>query len=213
MNAPLPRTPCFRPPPAWLPGSHTAVLDDRAYDSELAARLGRGDESALEALYDRYGGLGFTLAVRILNDRLLAEDVVQECFLSIWRSASGFDPGRSSFRSWFVTVVRNRCFDKLRGRAAQPKIAAEVEVADRPGADDVPGTVAQTFTAERVRSALAGLPPEQRETLELAYYGGLSHSEIADRMGVPLGTVKGRIRMAMGKLREWLSGLDQEDRA
>lgn len=195
----------------WVEGN--PMIDERAFDGELALRLRSRDESALESLYDRHGSLAFTLAARILDDRLLAEDVVQEAFLSIWRNAERFDPARSSFRSWMITIVRNRCFDKLRGRQAQPKISREVEISDHPGPDDVAGQVTKSLTAERVRAALNVLPVEQRETVELAYYGGLTQTEISDHMGVPLGTVKGRVRMAMGKLRELLSGLDQDGQA
>jgi RNA polymerase sigma-70 factor (ECF subfamily) len=186
------------------------MVEDRSYDSELLLRMQAGDDSALALLYDRHGALAFTLAYRMLSDRHLAEDVVQEVFLSIWKNASRFDPRRSSFRTWFVTIVRNRCFDKLRGSAARPQVSAEIEIAERPGTHDVPREVNQTLTAEAVQDALSTLPPEQRETIELAYYGGLSQTEISERMGVPLGTVKGRVRMAMQKLRELLAGMDVE---
>ena len=197
----------------YFAGARVAVAEGRAYDLQLALRLKERDEHALAELYDRYAALAFTLALRILSDRETAEDVVQECFLSVWRNASGFDPDRSSFRTWFVTIVRNRSFDKLRSRAAQPRISPEAEIADHPAADDVAATVSRNLTAERVRQGLAVLPDEQRRTLELAYYGGLTQSEIAERMGVPLGTVKGRVRMATSKLREQLSGLQQGEQA
>lgn len=189
------------------------MLDERTADASLLLRIRERDDSALEGLYDKYAILAFTLAVRILDDRMMAEDVVQEAFLSVWRNAARFEPASGSFKSWFVTIVRNRCFDRLRSRGAQPQVARDVEVANRPGADDVAAQVVRGLTAERVRNALDGLPSEQRETVEMAYFGGLSQTEIAEKMRVPLGTVKGRVRMAMGKLRELLSGLEEEGRA
>lgn len=186
------------------------VIDDRSNDEMCLRRLQAHDEDALAELYDRHGSLGFTLACRILDDRLQAEEVVQEVFLSIWRNADRYDPNRSNFRSWFLAIVRNRCFDKLRGRAARPRIAYEAEISEHSGSHDVAHEVARSLTAETVRQAMGGLPNEQRETLELAYYQGLSQAEISQRMAVPLGTVKGRVRMAMQKLREALSGLELE---
>jgi RNA polymerase sigma-70 factor (ECF subfamily) len=184
--------------------------DDRAQDSLCLQRLQAGEEGALEQLYDRYGALAYTLALRMLGDSHQAEDVVQDAFLSIWRNADRYDPTRSSFRVWFLAIVRNRCFDKLRGRSVRPQLTHETEVADTPGGDDVAGAVSQSIEAQTVRDALSHLPLEQRQTIELAYYHGLSQSEISRQMAVPLGTVKGRVRMAMQKLRETLSGLELE---
>lgn len=186
------------------------VIEDRSADEVCLTRLQAHEEEALAELYDRYGSLAFTVACRILTDRQQAEDVVQDVFLSIWRNASRYDAERSNFRSWFLAIVRNRCFDKLRSRAVRPQISPEAEIADKPGADDVAREVDRSLTAETVRRAMKGLPPEQRETLELAYYRGLSHAEISQEMAVPLGTVKGRVRMSMQKLREALSGLELE---
>lgn len=184
------------------------MIEDRSTDELRLKRLQAHEERALEELYDSYGSLAFTVACRILTDRQQAEDVVQDVFLSVWRNATRYDPERSNFRSWFLTIVRNRCFDKLRGRAVRPQISHEAEIADKPGSQDVASDVVRSLTAETVRHAMGHLPTEQRETLELAYYQGLSQSEISQKMAVPLGTVKGRVRMAMQKLRESLSGLE-----
>jgi RNA polymerase sigma-70 factor, ECF subfamily len=188
------------------------MIDDRTQDEAYLRRLQAREESALEQLYDRYGALAFTVAWRILGDRHQAEDVVQDVFLSIWRNAGRYDPKQSSFRSWFMTIVRNRCFDKLRGRATRPQLSHEAEIADAPGTHDVLGEVTQSLVAQTVREALDGLPLEQRQTIELAYYHGLSQTEISQQMAVPLGTVKGRVRMAMQKLRDMLSGMELESR-
>jgi RNA polymerase sigma factor (sigma-70 family) len=141
--------------------SRMASVVHRNDDVELANRLRRGDESALELLYERYGTLTFTLALRIVGDRQLAEDIIQDCFLSVWRNAAGFDPSRSSLRSWLITIIRNRCFDRLRSRASQPKIAPDVEISDQPGSHDVAEAVVTSLAAQRVREVLAELPPEQ----------------------------------------------------
>ncbi|HEV3311478.1 MAG TPA: sigma-70 family RNA polymerase sigma factor [Chloroflexota bacterium] len=198
----------------WISrGNDVLVVDVQAQDAEILAEMQAGDDAALGTLYDRYGSLAFTMAYRMLSDRHLAEDVVQDVFLSIWRNVASYDSRRSSFRSWFLTIVRNRCFDKLRSKATQPQLSPEVEIADQPGGQDVVREVTQSLRAERVREALGTLPPEQRQTIELAYYGGLSQTEISERMAVPLGTVKGRVRMAMQKLRDMLSGLEFEGQA
>jgi RNA polymerase sigma-70 factor (ECF subfamily) len=179
-------------------------------DADLILALARRDDGALEKLYDRYSGLCLALAYRTLGERQAAEDVVQEAFLNVWRSAAAYDPKRSSARSWLVSIVRNRCIDKLRGRAARPQLASEEEIADKPGGHDVWRDVSQSLSREEVLSALAQLPPEQRETIELAYFGGLTQVEISERMGVPLGTVKGRVRISLQRLRGLLGGLESD---
>ena len=179
-------------------------------DADLILALGRREGDALEKLYDRYSGLCLALAYRMLGDRQTAEDVVQEAFLNVWRSASAYDPKRSGARSWLVSIVRNRCIDKLRSNAVRPRLAGEEEIAERPGGHDVWKEVSQSLSREEVTRALAQLPQEQRETIELAYFGGLTQVEIAERMGIPLGTVKGRVRISLQRLRGLLGGLESD---
>lgn len=164
----------------------------------------------MEAFYDRYSVLCFSLAVRMLGERQAAEDVVQEAFVNAWRAAETFDPRRSSARSWLLSIVRNRCVDKLRAGGSRPKFAVEAEIDERPGSQDVWREVSDGLTSDRVRGALTELPAEQKETIELAYFGGLTQMEIAERMNVPLGTVKGRIRIGLGRLRGLLAGMEPD---
>ncbi len=181
-------------------------------DSELVAAMAAGEVGALEQLYDRYSALVFSVAVRVLADRQLAEDVVQEVFLRVWRRPSAYDPGRGRFISWLMSVTRNRAIDEQRRRSRRMRS----EERDEHPARDVPSgdrlddpQAAVLFAEERraVREALTRLPPEQRHAIELAYFGGLTQVEIAERTGDPLGTVKTRIRLGMRKLRVSLSEL------
>lgn len=173
-------------------------------EREMAALLRRGEASAVEWLYDRYGRLAFGLAYHILKDASAAEDVVQEAFLSLWRNAPRFDDARGSLRAWLLSIVRNRAIDQLRGRTQAP--AAGYGIVSDPESDITDAWQAVSLDLERkqVREALASLPPEQRQSLELAYFEGLSQSEIAGLMDVPLGTVKGRMRLGLEKLRSFL---------
>jgi RNA polymerase sigma-70 factor, ECF subfamily len=171
-------------------------------DSELAAALQRGEPRAVEALYDRYGRLAFGLASRMITDRAAAEDVVQDAFLSVWRNANTFDPARGSLRSWLLSIVHHRAIDHLRGSAGR-QTDAPLDVMERLKPDAFAVEPADADRIE-IRNGLAALPEAQRQTLELAYFGGLTHVEIALRMGVPLGTVKGRMRIGLEKLRDRL---------
>lgn len=170
----------------------------------MAALLQRGEASAIEWLYDRYARLAFGLAYHILKDASAAEDAVQDAFLSVWRNALRFDAGRGSLRAWLLAIVRNRAIDQLRGRAAAAPALYGPDAA--PDAEFMDAWEAMSLELERkqVREALASLPPEQRQSLELAYFEGLSQSEIAGRLALPLGTVKGRIRLALEKVRSFL---------
>jgi RNA polymerase sigma-70 factor (ECF subfamily) len=173
-------------------------------EREMAALLRRGEASAIEGLYARYGRLAFGLAFRILGDGGAAEDVVQEAFLALWRNALRFDAERGSLRAWLLAIVRNRAVDQLRGR--RTALENSVEMVAAPRAEEMEAWEAMSLELERkqVREALASLPQEQRQSLELAYFEGLSHSEIATRMEVPLGTVKGRMRLGLEKVRSFL---------
>jgi len=170
--------------------------------AQLITRMAQGDRSGLEQFYDRYAQLVFNLVMRILRNRPDAEEVLQEVFLQAWRSAARYDPSRGSAEAWLIMMARSRAIDALRkGRRApdRPEAAPLPEV-PAPSADVPEAMEARTF----VTSALEGLTSTQREVLELAFYGGLSQTEIAARIGAPLGTVKSRTRMALERLRETL---------
>lgn len=179
-------------------------------DVELAQALAAGDLNALGALYNRYGALAYSVAVRVLGDTGLAEDTVQESFLKLWSSATRFDASRGSLRGWLLTLVRNRAVDQMRGRGAQEKRQIDLtsfEALQTPGsAPDPWREVSFAMERDAVREALARLPVAQRETVELAYYSGYTLREIADMANVPLSTIKGRMRLALDKLHSYLEG-------
>jgi RNA polymerase sigma-70 factor (ECF subfamily) len=169
----------------------------------------RRDATAMMALYDRHRGVSFALAYRILGDAGTAEEAVQDAFLQVWRRADAYDPSRGSgFRAWLLKIVHNRSIDLLRRRsgATQAVIDLDLEtIALIPGTADVQRDVAATMHQADARAAVAALPPKQRDTISLAYFDGLTHQEIADRTGTPLGTVKGRLRLGLRKLAESLT--------
>lgn len=183
------------------PGDGAVGISDEA----LMAGLAAGDAGALSTLYDRFGRLAYGLAYHMLADGAAAEDVVQEAFVSVWRNATSFDPKRGTARAWLLTTVRNRCVDVLRGPRRHSKLDAPTEAAlAMESPDDVWESVLRNLQAQDVRQALDRLPEEQRTTIQLAFFGGLTHAQIAAHMRVPLGTVKGRMRLAVEKLREYL---------
>lgn len=167
-----------------------------------------GSETSATALYDSYGTLAFTLAYRIVGDRGVAEDVVQDAFLAMWRSAARYDGARGSVRTWLCQIVRNRALDRLRGtsRRARQHVSLD-ELTGLVAPDDVFDDVVERDAARRVAVAVAALPHGQREAIELAYYAGCSQAEIAGRTGLPLGTIKGRTRAAMRTLATALAEL------
>ncbi len=171
-------------------------------DEDVLARVARADEGALAELYDRFGRVAYGLAYRILRDAALAEDAVQDAFLAVWRTAVSFDSNRGRASTWVLTLVHRRAVDvvrredRRRGQPLDNAPAAAGEATDE--------TAAVREQRRNVQAALARLPAEQREALELAYYGGLSQSELAERLGVPLGTVKSRMFAALAKLRDLL---------
>jgi RNA polymerase sigma-70 factor (ECF subfamily) len=173
-------------------------------EREMAALLRRGEASAIEWLYDRYARLAFGLAFHMLKDASAAEDVVQDAFLAIWRNALRFDAGRGSLRAWLLAIVRNRAIDQLRGRAAAPPVVFDASAAPEGEFMDAWEAMSIELERKQVREALASLPLEQRQSIELAYFEGLSQSEIATRLALPLGTVKGRLRLALEKVRSFL---------
>ncbi|MBL8685446.1 MAG: sigma-70 family RNA polymerase sigma factor [Myxococcales bacterium] len=176
---------------------------------QLIERAGRGDHDALIALYDRYGATLFSLALRVVRSRSDAEDIVQDAFVRAWREAPSFDRTRGSAATWLATLTRNRAIDHLRakGRKARREDAHEIESAidDERRSQTPEGDAARAERAEAVHKAIEALSPEQREALELAYFGGLSHSEIAEELGLPLGTVKTRLLTAAKRLRAALA--------
>jgi len=175
-----------------------------APDQEVAAALAAREEAALAELYDRYGGLAYSLALRILGDTGRAEDVVQESFLKLWNGAARFDASRGSLRAWLTTAVRNRSIDLLRGRSLHERreLALKPEViASSPGPEE---EAAGSMEREAVLAALGTLPDEQREAVTLAYFGGFTQAEVAELAGVPLSTIKGRMRLALEKLGAYL---------
>ncbi len=177
---------------------------ERLADEELMPLIGEKDPQAFEVFYDRHGGVAYSLAYRIVGERVAAEDVTQEAFISIWRSGARFDRTRGSVRAWMLSIVRNRAIDALRRRAGKaPKLTLDDEeiLERREAADLTEEEALRHETASELRGALRGLPEEQAKVIELAYFGGFSHSEIARMLGLPLGTVKGRMRLGLEKIR------------
>jgi RNA polymerase sigma-70 factor, ECF subfamily len=171
----------------------------RANDAKDIAAVANGEQAALGRIYDRYGRLVFSLALRVLDERGAAEEVTQDVFVQLWRSASMFDPARGDLMGWLVSITRNRAIDRLRSKQ-QRASDAWVPLDDMPFLAAAP-TSREFESAERVRKALALLPEQQRNVLELAYYQGYSQAEIAARLNLPLGTVKTWTRSALKALR------------
>jgi RNA polymerase sigma-70 factor (ECF subfamily) len=176
-------------------------------DEEVMQLVQSGNPRAFELLYDRHGGAAFSLAYRMVGNRVMAEDIIQEAFLSIWRSRQRYDQARGSVRTWVLGIVHNRAIDGLRRSFVHDRRRETMEgVEERheaPERTDV--EAARREEARSIRSALETLPDEQRRTIELAYFGGFSHSQIAELLGEPVGTVKGRMRLGLDKMRRQLS--------
>jgi RNA polymerase sigma-70 factor (ECF subfamily) len=176
-------------------------------DEEVMLLVGEGNPRAFELLYDRHGGAAFSLAYRMVGNRVTAEDITQEGFLSIWRSRLRYDASRGSVRTWVLGIVHNRAIDTLRRGAVHERRRETMEgVEERheaPERTDIEAV--RREEARSVRSALDALPADQRHTIELAYFGGFSHSQIAELLDEPIGTVKGRMRLGLDKLRRQLS--------
>jgi RNA polymerase sigma-70 factor, ECF subfamily len=167
-------------------------------DSSLIDRVRVNDQQAMTDLFDRYGGLVYSVALRILKDPGQAEDVMQEIFFQLWKDPSTFVQGRGSLGAWLAVVARNRAIDALRRRKPSDSVDEVVLASNTSLASEVE----RNTMMEKVRAVLKNLPPEQQKSLELAFFEGLSHSEIAAKTGDPLGTVKTRIRLALMSLRK-----------
>ena len=181
-------------------------------DEALIALVARGDDSALGELYDRVGRVAYGIAYRILRDERLAEDAVQEGFLAVWRSAAAFRAERAKASTWIVTLVHRRAVDIVRREERRRTESLDADAL--PDAPDPSGSAEDEawlgFERDRVLAAIRTLPDAQRETIELAYYGGYSQSELAERLGVPLGTIKSRMFAGLARLREVLDDAETE---
>ncbi|TMK22343.1 MAG: sigma-70 family RNA polymerase sigma factor [Actinobacteria bacterium] len=189
-----------------------ADLQDRK-DRDLLERVTAGDHAAFAEIYRRYAPTAFGLAVRMLGERAMAEEVLQEVFLSIWRRAGAFDPARGSVRSWLFAQIHHRSVDVVRREEAERRRS---QVSVTPAADDgsVDEVIEESWLKARrshVRNALGSLSAEQRQMIELAYFQGMTQSQVARATGVPLGTVKSRTLAAMRRLRDALAGTMMED--
>jgi RNA polymerase sigma-70 factor, ECF subfamily len=172
-------------------------------DEDLMPLVHNGNARAFEVVFDRHADAAFSLAYRMCGRRSMAQDVVQEAFLSLWRSRARYDRTRGSVRSWILGVVRNRTIDMFRRDTVRAgrDVNAEGAVERMPSSDDVATDAERRQDARDVRAALRDLPPDQRQVIELAYFGGFSHTQIAEMLEVPAGTVKGRMRLGLTKLR------------
>jgi RNA polymerase sigma factor (sigma-70 family) len=192
-----------------------AVVIDltEAHDRELVDRVRRQDEEAFRSLFARYAPAAKSLALRVVRQAHLAEEIVQEAFLAVWRNPDGYDARRGSVRSWLMGTVHHRAVDLVRReeahrrRAHQSIVDVREEEADH--ADDVAVEMDRPGEQDLLRSALMELPAEQREVIELMYFSGLSQSQVAERKGLPLGTVKSRTLLGMRRLRAALGGIER----
>jgi RNA polymerase sigma-70 factor (ECF subfamily) len=179
-------------------------------DDELMKRLVNGDKRAFETIFDKYGDLVYSTALRVLRDPHMAQDISQEIFVRIWRKPDSYVAERGRFLTWLISVTRNRAVDEIRSRGRRQRhetASPEEQERELPTGEAAdPARSAQLADEARiVRAALAELPPEQRQAIELAYFGGFTQQEIAERLGQPLGTVKTRIRLGMQKMRAALA--------
>ena len=176
-------------------------------DEDLMQLVRRGDAEAFEVVYERHATVAFSLAHRMTQSRNAAEDVVQEAFLSLWRSGARYDRARGSVRTWILGIVHNRAIDALRRSTVHDRRRASDEGLEErfAAAERTDAEVARRDEAREIRDALATLPDEQSRVIELAYFGGFTHREIAEMLGAPIGTVKGRMRLGVKKMREVLA--------
>lgn len=181
---------------------------ERLHESALMQQLARRDQSALEMLYDRYSRTVYSLVLRITRQAAVAEEIVQDVFLSLWRNAHRYEEPRGRLSAWLLTLARNRALDHLRGKHAKQQQREEELAPDSfvPAAPDLAETVDLNRRAEKVRALMSALPETHQRAIELAFFDGMTHSEIAEKMQQPLGTIKSWIRVGLLRLRE---GLEQ----
>ena len=173
-------------------------------DEDLISLTDGGDAQAFAALYDRHGRVAYSLAYRMMGERQAAEDLVQEAFLKVWQAAGSYRVERASVRTWILSILNNRGIDEIRSNASRRRTQDRVETQTSTSQpSEAFGEAWRNSQGEQVREALGGLPPEQVKVLELAYFSGYTHMEIAELLDLPLGTVKGRMRLGLKKLREY----------
>jgi RNA polymerase sigma-70 factor (ECF subfamily) len=178
-------------------------------DEDLISLVGDGDAEAFALLYDRHSRAAYSLAYRLMNGRQAAEDLLQDSFIKVWRSAGGYRVGRGSVRTWTLSIVRNRAIDQFRSDASRRRTRDEVEASTPTSYPSE--AFAETWRNSRrdqVREAMNTLPPEQLKILELAYFSGYTHVEISELLRLPLGTVKGRMRLGLKKIRDYFESRD-----
>jgi RNA polymerase sigma-70 factor (ECF subfamily) len=179
------------------PIEKSPVTRDAGGEMRLVARIRAGDQQAMSELYDRYSKVVYAVALRVLQDAAGAEDVLQDVFLQLWRSPDAFDASRGSLAAWLAVIARHRSIDRLRKRRPETNIEDCVIASGL----DLRDETERALLIEKVRGALASMSPEQRQAMELAFFQGLTHTEIAEKTGEPLGTIKTRIRSGLQQLR------------
>jgi RNA polymerase sigma factor (sigma-70 family) len=194
-----------------VPDPEDVRAQRRAEDAALLARIVARDETAVEALYERYSRPLYSLAYQVTGAERFAQDVIQEVFIALWRDASRFDPARGAVAPWLFSLARHKAIDLVRREANVRKRTVEVDLELEEADDDPAHEAWANIRRERVRTAIIELTPIQREALELAFFGGLTHVEVADRLGIPLGTAKTRIRSALLRLRDVLGDAVSEE--
>ena len=172
-------------------------------DENLISFVGQGDAEAFTTLYDRHSRAAFSLAYRVLGERQAAEDLVQDAFLKLWCSAKSYRPERGSVRTWILSIVRNRGIDQIRSQASRRRTQEKIEAsAPRSQPSEAFAETWRNSQRDQVRETLNTLPPEQLKILELAYFSGYTHAQISELVDVPLGTIKGRMRLGLKKMRD-----------
>lgn len=192
-----------------MPVDYTPLLDE-----ELAARIAQGDREALGLVYDRYARVVFSVSLRLLNDRTVAEEITQEVFVNLWLRAGTYHADKGKFSTWLLSIAHNRAVDHLRRMRREGKsVPLEGPEVERATLDPMDPAQESALLADRqvVRRSVDQLPPQQREVLVLAYYHGLTQVEIANQLGAPLGTIKTRMRLGLLKLRDILRNLNREE--